>query len=463
LISRTREIETSGGQNSRLTQFIKIHRLQFESMLQELVEIPTVSADSNRKSEFQRAAVLSSEFLRKFGAKVTSHNTDGHPILVGEFGGSNEFKSLTIYNHLDVQPAQEAEWKTKPFKFLKKNGKYFGRGTTDDKGPALTALFAAAFAQQEKIPLKIRFLWEMEEEIGSPHFESFIRSHRKSVQSDSILVIDSIWISPERPTIYYALRGNITGTMFLETAYNDVHSGIVGGVARNPMAELIDVASRIQDAKTGRIKIPGFYKDVRPIRRQELRNFRQLQFDLPGWTKAYGLKRIRKTNTIEALVRTWCKPTFEIHGMPGGYTGQGVKTAIPPRAELKWSARLVPDQDPEEMSNLIQRFIRHHNPDIEVRIHSKLSPYIGSLTGSYAAAGADAFKFGFSGNPAFARAGGSDGAVAIMQKYLKVPIVLMGLSLPEHGYHAPNEHFDWEQASGGMRTFVNYFDRISKI
>jgi acetylornithine deacetylase/succinyl-diaminopimelate desuccinylase-like protein len=432
-------------------------------MLEQLVEIPTVSADVNRKSDFRRAALLATKFLRDFGAEVKTYKTKGHPILVGEFPCTNAVNTLTIYNHLDVQPAQEAEWKTEPFRFLKKNDKYFGRGTTDDKGPALTALLAAAFAQEESIPLKIRFLWEFEEEIGSPHFESFLRAQRRLLKTHSVLVIDSIWISTNKPTIYYALRGNITGSMFLETASNDVHSGIVGGVARNPMAELMEVASRIQNARTGKVKIPGFYKAVRPLQREELRNFRQLKFDLKGWAKAYGLKTIRKTNAMDALVRIWSNPTFEVHGMPGGYTGSGVKTAIPPRSELKWSARLVPDQNPDQISDLIRRFIHRQNPDIDVRIHSKLSPYLGSFAGPYAKAAYAALNFGFSRKPVFARAGGSDGAVALMQKYLKAPIILMGLSLPEHGYHAPNEYFDWEQAASGVKTFVNYFGRLSRL
>jgi acetylornithine deacetylase/succinyl-diaminopimelate desuccinylase-like protein len=447
----------------RLFKFARENRNRFETLLRKLVEIPTVSADPNKRQQFQRAAMLASELLRMFGADVKIHRTGGNPILVGEFRATRAMKTLTIYNHLDVQPAQETEWKQDPFRFVKRGGRYFGRGTTDDKGPALTALFASAFAQQQCIPLNIRFLWEMEEEIGSPNFEAFVRNHKASLKSDAVLVVDSVWISRHKPTIYYALRGNITGSMILETARTDVHSGVAGGVARNPMAELMDLAAKLQDAKSGKVNIPGFYKTVRPLQKRELMRFRDLGFNLNQWAKAYGLKRLRVNNGQQALIRSWCRPTFEVHGIVGGYIGAGVKTAIPPQAELKFSTRLVPDQKPEEICRLIVRDVKKHNPDVQVRIHSKLLPYLGSVSGPYIAAAEDALRFGFGRTPVFARAGGSDGAVAVMQKHLKAPIILLGLSLPEHGYHAPNENFDWRQAYGGMKTFVRFFTNIAEM
>jgi acetylornithine deacetylase/succinyl-diaminopimelate desuccinylase-like protein len=447
----------------KISAFAAEKRAQFEDLLGRFVEIPTVSADPGRAKEFQRAVKFASEVLRSFGATVTVHSTPGNPVIVGELVDPQAKKTLTIYNHLDVQPAQEPEWKQDPFVFVNENGTYRGRGSTDDKGPALTALFASAFARQEGIPLNIRFLWEMEEEIGSPHFEQFVRAHKRSLKSDFVFVVDSVWLAPDKPTIYYSLRGNIAGSMFLETATKDAHSGVTGGIARNPMAELMDVAGKLHDARSGRVKIPGFYKSVRPLDPAEMRNIRRLGFDLKGWAKAFGLKRIRVADPMDALIRAWFRPTFEVHGMVGGYTGAGVKTAIPPRAELKFSTRLVPDQDPEAIAQLIVQRVKQCNPDVRVQIHAKLQPYLGAFSGTCTDAAKDALQFGFGKKPVLARGGGSDGAVAIMQKHLKAPITLLGLSLPAHGYHAPNEYFDWGQALGGMKTFARLFANLAAL
>lgn len=443
-----------------IVSFANENRSLYERMLHQLVETPTVSADSGREADFQRAAQLASEYLVTLGAKAKVYPTAGNPIVVGEFRTPGAQHTITIYNHLDVQPAQEPEWRRDPFVFLQQDGRYHGRGATDDKGPALTVLFAAAFAHRAGIPINIRFLWEMEEEIGSPNFEPFLKANRAHLKTDSVLVVDSIWISPKKPTIYYGLRGNIKGSMTLETANGDVHSGIVGGVARNPMTELMEVISRIQDAKTGKVKIPGFYKRVRKVTSEELQRFQQIGFQLERWAKSYGLKQIRLHDPIQAMVNAWCLPTFEVHGMVGGYTGPGVKTAIPPRAELKFSARLVPDQDGEEVAALITSFVRKCNPDVRVKIGAVLKSFVGPVKGPNTEAAVDAVRFGFNKKPVFARSGGSDGAIALMDKHLAAPITLLGLSLPLHGYHAPNEYFEWTQALGGMKMFVRYFMNV---
>jgi acetylornithine deacetylase/succinyl-diaminopimelate desuccinylase-like protein len=179
--------------------------------------------------------------------------------------------------------------------------------------------------------------------------------------------------------------------------------------------------------------------------------------------QAHELKRIRSTSAEEVVQRIWARPTFEVHGIVGGYTGPGVKTAIAPEAEAKISMRLVPNQDPTKVFKLVRDFIKKRNPDVQVIPESFLEPFLGPAEGRYAEAARDAMRTAFGKNPAFVREGGSIGAVVTMQKYLKAPIVFLGLSLPEHGYHAPNENFDWEQASGGMRMFERYFELLSGI
>jgi acetylornithine deacetylase/succinyl-diaminopimelate desuccinylase-like protein len=446
-----------------LNQYVEANRSRFEDMLGQLVEIPTVSMEPERKQDIRRGANLAAEYLRSFGAKATIHETTGNPVVVGRFQVPGATKTLTIYNHMDVQPAQEPEWTREPFVFVKEDGRYLGRGTTDDKGPGLTALLGARYAVENNIPLNIHFIWELEEEIGSPHFEEFLKANAASMKTDSVLVSDTMWISRNKPAIPYGLRGMFTALMVLQTGEKDTHSGVTGGAARNPLGELAQVVAECYDGKTGRVKIPGFYDDVKRATKKELDNFIASGFDIKTFKKVYSFKSLRSNDTVDVLKRVWVMPTFEVHGLLGGYTGPGVKTVVPPRGELKFSCRLVPNQKPEKIFKLVKNHVKKINPDVEVLMDAKLDPYLGDLTGSHVQCAIDAIQFGFSRKPAFIREGGSIGAVVTMQRYLKAPIIFIGLSLPEHGYHAPNENFDWGQASGGIKTFVKYFSEVAKL
>lgn len=439
-------------------------RSEFEDMLGQIVEVPTVSMDPERHSDIRRGALLAADYLRGFGAEVQIHETRGNPVLVGRFRANNARRTLTIYNHIDVQPAQEPEWTREPFVFVKDNGRYLGRGSTDDKGPALTALFGARFAMQSGLPLNINFIWELEEEIGSPNFEEFMKAATPSLKTDSVLVSDTVWLSREKPAIPYGLRGMLTASMTLETGIKDAHSGVTGGAARNAVGELAQVISQCYDARTGKVKVPGFYDDVKPVSKKEMDSFLASGFNLKGWKEVYGFKSLRTNDTKEILKRIWCQPTFEVHGILGGYSGPGVKTVVPPKAELKFSTRLVPNQNPDKIYRLIRQHVKKLNPDVKVHHDASLKPYLGEFSGPFADAAIDALQFGFNkGKAAFIREGGSIGAVVTMQHYLKTPITFIGLSLPEHGYHAPNENYDWGQAVGGIKTFAKYFATLSEM
>jgi acetylornithine deacetylase/succinyl-diaminopimelate desuccinylase-like protein len=441
-----------------LASYINSIREQFELQLKQLVEIPTVSADQKYRSDIHHAAEMAKMFLRNAGAKARIVQTAGNPIVIGRFDVKGAKQTVTIYNHLDVQPADELEWKQDPFVFRKEAEKYFGRGSTDDKGPALTALFAAQYAAKHRIPVNIRFVWEFEEEIGSLNFDEFLRKHKRHLKCDSVVVIDSVWISANQPCVYYALRGNITGSMFYQSADRTVHSGIAGGVAVNPLFELCRIAAQCYDPRSGRVLIPGFYDGVVEPGASEYANFQKSGFDLRKWSQSYGLKTLQVKNRNNAIQRLWCRPTFEVHGIVGGYTGTGVKTAIPGKAELKFSCRLAPNQNPKTISRCVRSYIRKLNPAVKVHFYAAISPYIGSFSGRYSRAASDAFLYGFSKRPIFGRVGGSDGAIISLHKHLKAHINLMGLSLPEHGYHAPNEYFEWTQVQKGIKTFVKYFE-----
>jgi acetylornithine deacetylase/succinyl-diaminopimelate desuccinylase-like protein len=446
-----------------LSSYINSIRGRFEDQLKELVEIPTVSADPKHQNDIRRAALVAKNILRNAGAKAKIVQTSGNPVVIGHFDSKGANRTVTIYNHMDVQPADELEWKQDPFVFIKRAEKYFGRGSTDDKGPALTALFAAQYAVQQRIPVNIKFVWEFEEEIGSPNFDEFLRKHKSDLKCDSVVVIDSVWIAAHQPCIYYALRGNITGSMFFETADRAVHSGIAGGVAVNPLFELCRIAAQCYDPRSGKVLIPGFYDGVVEPTASEYTNFRHSGFDLQKWSQSYGLKKIQVTNRDNAIQRLWCRPTFEVHGIVGGYNGPGVKTSIPGKAELKFSCRLAPNQNPKTIARRLRAYIRKLNPAVKVHFHAAISSYLGSFSGNYSRAASNAFLYGFSKRPIFARVGGSDGAIISLHKHLKAHINLMGLSLPEHGYHAPNEYFEWKQVQKGIKTFVKYFEEVAKI
>ena len=301
----------------------------------------------------------------------------------------------------------------------------------------------------------------MEEEIGSPHFADFVAQRRQALTCNSVVVSDTVWLSRTTPAVPYGLRGMLTMLLRLETGSNDCHSGLTGGAARNPIWELSDLIAHCYDARTGRVHIPGFYDDVRPLSAPELDNFLASGFNLSTFMAVHGLHTLR-TNDVQRVVQAiWSEPTFEVHGISGGYQGPGVKTIVPHAAEAKISMRLVPDQDPERLFAVVQEFIHQYLPDVAVHQGGFLRPYLGDFSGFYGAAVREAVRFGFGKTPSFIREGGSIGAVVTLDQMLQVPIVFLGLSLPEHGYHAPNENFDWGQASGGMRAFVKYFDILA--
>ncbi len=445
-----------------LVAFANSEREKFEAKLREFVEIPSVSAEPDRKGDIRRCAELAAETILDFGGEASILETDGNPLVHGRFEG-NGGKTVTIYNHLDVQPAsRETEpWDSDPFVFTRKGDRYFGRGTTDDKGPALSALWGLSAAREAGVTGNVNVLWELEEEIGSPNFEEGIKKHAKILATDHVIVSDTIWVSRNRPACPAGLRGLQGFTLSLEVGETDQHSGVTGGAARNPIGELMQLVSEMYDGKTGKVKIKGFYDDVVPPSRQEIKDFKHSGFTVKEFMKDHKFKSIRTKDAVDVMKRIWALPTFEVHGLIGGYTGPGIKTIIPPRAEVKISCRLVPKQDPKKIIKLVQNFVRKHNPDVKVEIENSMFPYLAPTTGPLAEAVKDAMKFAFGREPVFVREGGSIGAVTSMEKVLDCPVMFLGLSLPEHGYHAPNENYDWRQASGGMVAFAKYFDNVS--
>jgi acetylornithine deacetylase/succinyl-diaminopimelate desuccinylase-like protein len=451
---------------SELEQYAARERDRFEDMLKDFVEVPSVSADPAHKADVEQCAELGAATLRALGARAELHRSSaGNPVVLGAFEAGPGSPTVTVYNHLDVQPAsKETEpWRTEPFRFTKQGDTYFGRGTTDDKGPALTALLGARAAMEAGVPVNIKFLWELEEEIGSPNFAETLKRIGPAAKTDTVVVSDTVWVSRGRPSLSAGLRGLQRISFHLETAETDQHSGTTGGAARNPVAELAQLASEIFDARTGRVKVPGFYDDVEKLSAAQIEDFKAAGFSVKGFIQDHGFKSIRTKDPLEVMKRIWAMPTFEVHGLVGGYSGPGVKTIVPPRAELKCSVRLVPKMKGEKVVRQIKAFVRKRFPDVRVEAGSSAPAYKGITSGPYVEAAKRSIRFAFGKTPVFVREGGTIGAVLSMEQILKCPIVFMGLSLPDHGYHAPNENYDWGQAGGGIVAFAKFFEEVAGL
>lgn len=444
---------------------IEAEKQAFIKDYKAIVESPSVSAQAKHHPDVLQTAQIAATYLQKAGAQVVKIcETNGNPVVFGRIVNDESAPTVAIYNHLDVQPAENGKdgWTRDPFVFTEENGRFYARGTTDDKGPAMTALWAARIARALGVRTNIEFIWELEEEIGSPHFEEFLNEHKSLIKADSVLVSDTLWLSPHTPSITRGLRGLQGFLVRVRTGKKDVHSGVAGGAARNPITELCGLVARCVDPHSGDILIPGFDKTWTKATKEELSDYVRSGFDPESFKAANQLLSMR-ANTPEGIIsKIWLSPTCEVHGISGGYQDEGLKTVVPPFAEAKISFRLVPGQDPEEVRALFTTFAKSIIPDCEIIAEHSLQPYAAPASLVHNDHIAEAYEFGFGMKAAPVREGGSIGAVVTMKDLLKVPILFMGMSLPEDGYHGPNESFAWRQIEGGVRSFVKYFERLSE-
>jgi acetylornithine deacetylase/succinyl-diaminopimelate desuccinylase-like protein len=455
---------TAGAAKAELEKAAQGLREEFQTILKGLVEIPSVSMDPARRTDMPKMAEAARALLERFGWQATLLPTAGQPLVFGRRVVDPDAPTVTVYNHMDVQPGGDRdEWKTDPFQFTAEGDTWYGRGTTDDKGPGLTALYGAKLALDRGARVNVNFLWELEEEIGSPSFAGGVKAHKDALTTDFVVVSDTIWVSRERPASPAGLRGLQPMRLVLETGTTDQHSGVTGGAARNPVTELCDLIGKMVDGKTGTVKIPGFYADWRKPTKAELGDFKRSGFTVKKFMKDHQFQSIRTNDAVDVMTRIWAKPTLEVHGIAGGYQGPGVKTVVPPRAEAKLSMRLVPRMRPAKIVKLVSAFVKKHAKDVKVIAESGLEPYEGTTTGPLADLIRRSMAFAFGREPVFVREGGSIGAVKTMEDVLGAPVVFLGLSLPEHGYHAPNENYDWDQARGGMVAFARLFQEAAAM
>ena len=438
-------------------------RSEFIAGFRRVLEGPSISAIPDHKKDIEETVRIAVELLRAAGAEVTVFETRGNPVVFGHVENKKGAPTVAVYNHLDVQPALKGRdgWLRDPFKFAEENGRFYARGASDDKGPAMTALWAARIARELGVPTNVELIWELEEEIGSPNFAEFLDKAKPVIQADSVVVSDTQWLAADRPVVSRGLRGLLGVLLRLRTAQKDAHSGAVGGAARNPLTELCEIVANCVDARTGKINVPGFERTWSAPTKEQVDGFVASGFSVSSFKAAQGLQRMRTEDVREVTSRIWAMPTFEVHGIAGGYQDAGIKTIVPPWAEAKVSFRLVPGQDPDEVFALFERYVRSLNADCEVIKEAGLAPYAADISLPQVKAAVEALAFGFGVRPVFTMEGGSIGAVVTMQEKLGLPIAFMGLSLPEDGYHGPDESFAWRQIEGGVKAFVKYFELLA--
>ncbi|NVB40108.1 M20/M25/M40 family metallo-hydrolase [Pseudenhygromyxa sp. WMMC2535] len=442
-----------------LPTFLNDSEPWFRSALRTLVEQPTVSPGMEDDAAILAGVEVARGVIADSGAEVEVVPSGGTPALIARFAHPQPKARVVIYNHYDVQPADASKWaQDDPFRFevredAEREFLYLGRGTTDDKGPALCGLRAASWVAKHDLPIEIICLWETEEEIGSPNLGDVLEARKELLSGDCVIVSDTIWPSAAQPAISTGLRGGMFATARLRTGNKETHSGLTGGGARNPLRELAALAAAIERA--------GFWRlDVREPSAEEIESYGRSGFDIDYFRAAHDLEKLATDVPIEMMLNLWARPTFEVHGLAGGYQGKGVKSTVPPEAELKFSFRLVPDQTPERLWERLSAFVHNFNPDVELTRLGSFVPYRGAIEGPVHAAIVHGMREGFGKQPALVREGGSIGAVPMMAQLLGVPVHFLPLSLPEHGYHAPNERFDWKQAKGGIAAFVHTFAKL---
>ena len=368
----------SGFNRQELLTHARGRRTEFEDVLKKIVEIPSVSVEPERKGEVHRAAEYAVSLLQSFGAKARLYETKGHPIVHGRFDRGPDYPTVTVYNHLDVQPAEGPDWNTEPFAFIREGDVYRGRGTTDDKGPAMTALFGARYAFEQKIPLNIHFLWELEEEIGSPSFETTIRANAREFATDSI-VVSRHRLGLPRPA---GLPGGPAGSPGLPLRAPDGRDRSALGDGGRRGAQSRDRALsagrrlRRREDRTG--QDPRLLQGRRtPPTKKELEDLKKCGFTVKDFKKDHLFRSLRVDDAIEVMKRIWMMPTFEVHGIAGGYQGPGVKTIIPPKATAIISCRLVPKMSAAKVVKLVKAFVKDRNPDVKVSAEHELPPYEG--------------------------------------------------------------------------------------
>ena len=439
-------------------QYIEGNKERFIEELQEFLRFASVSAQDRHKQDMIDCAAWLKNHLEGIGMEASLVETSGHPIVQGRCAGQSSGK-LVIYGHYDVQPEDPLdEWKTPPFDPVIKDGFLYGRGTTDDKGQLFAHVKAieSLLKTQGQLPCEILFLIEGEEECGGSGLEDFVKQQKDKLLKDviGVVVSDCDMYDEQTPAITYSLRGCAALEVTVNGPSCDVHSGGFGGAIGNPATALANIIAACIGTD-GKIKIPGFYDDVRDMQKWEQDNISQLNYDDDNLARQLAIPKVTGESGFPSLARMWHRPTFDINGIYGGYSGQGGKTIIPAKATAKISMRLVPNQQPEKILKQTEEYIRSICPDyvsLEITNRGGAKPVTFETDDALMQAGVEALQAGFGSKSVYIGSGGSIPVVHTFQEELQCPIVLMGLGLEADGAHSPNECFKIDNLINGAKA-----------
>jgi acetylornithine deacetylase/succinyl-diaminopimelate desuccinylase-like protein len=442
------------------------HRDQYLNDLLEYLAIPSVSAQPEHTRDVHHAALWLTDHLRKIGLSADMMDTKGNPVVYGEWKSQHQrAPTVLIYGHYDVQPAEPFElWHSDPFKPEIRDGMIFARGADDNKGQHLAHVKATeSYLKSEgTLPVNVKFLVEGEEEIGGPSLGEFVASHHDLLACDCVMISDGSLFSPERPTVTYGLRGLVDLEVSLRALGRDVHSGHYGGNVQNPAMALAQMLARVKD-EHGRVLIPGFYDDVRPLSTDEREEIGRVPWGEEDVVRETGALQAFGDPDFTPNERKGARPTFEINGMWSGYTGPGSKTIIPAEAHAKITCRLVPHQDPNKVTEVVMQFLRQVEPpgaEVTITYRRGSSASLVNRGSSQLQAAVRAAKTTYGDLPFFELEGGSIPVVHDFITQLGKPIILLGFGLPDDNIHSPNEKYSITCYEKGVEASARFLAEL---
>ncbi|BDG60734.1 dipeptidase [Caldinitratiruptor microaerophilus] len=454
---------------SRYETYLREHRDRHLAELKDFLRIPSVSALSAHRPDVERAARWVADAMQAAGLEhVEVLPTGGHPVVYADWLHAPGRPTALVYGHYDVQPVDpEHLWVTPPFEPDVRDGKLYARGASDDKGQVFLHIKAVEtlLRVDGALPLNLRFLVEGEEEIGSRHLPAFVEAHRDRLRADVAVISDTTFFARGVPAITTGLRGLAALEITVRGARGDLHSGLYGGAVQNPLHALVELLAGLR-GPDGRIRVEGFYDRVRPVPEEERRQWAALPHDDARLVAELGVPALFGEAGYTTLERLWARPTLELNGVWGGFTGEGTKTVLPAEAHAKITCRLVPDQEPEEILDRLEAHLRTHLPPgvtLEVRrepggARAVLTPHDHPAV----QAARQALREAYGVEPVLVRMGGSIPVAETFATVLGLPVVLLGFGLPEENFHAPNEHFHLENFDGGLRTLCAYWPLLAR-
>lgn len=453
--------------SEKLDAYFTSKRDEHLDQLKDFLRIPSISALSEHNGDMQKAAEWLKDSLHKAGLENLSiDETEGHPVVYGDWLHAEGKPTILFYGHYDVQPVDPLNlWESGPFEPEIRDNKLFARGASDDKGQVFMHVLAVEALMKEDgtLPVNIKFIIEGEEEVGSPSLEKYIEENKDKLAADIIVISDTGMYGPGKPAVCYGLRGLAGVQIDVRGAKGDLHSGIYGGGVQNPIHAISEILASFHD-KEGTIAVEGFYEDVRPLEDEERAAYKALNFDEEGLKEEIGVDELFGEKGYSYLEQTWTRPTLEVNGVFGGFSGEGIKTVLPAEAGAKITCRLVPNQDPDDIVKKLKAHIEEHKPagvSVTVSEFDKGKPFITPFDHPAIQAAGDSYEKVYGVPTAFTRMGGSIPIVAAFDEILNLPVVLMGFGLSSENFHAPNEHFHLENFDKGLRVIVDYYEKIA--